>query len=294
MRYSRKWIAALAAGTVLAGGVAGGAALGSGSGGNGEGLPESLADALNARAGTSLTAGDVQAALKDVFKERLDDAVAAGRLTQAQADRLLQQFGQGALRDGLGPAFAGPWLGGPDVVKEDILSSAATALGLSESALQDQLESGKTLAQVAQDRGVSRDAVVAAIAKELQSANPDLSEAEAQRMAGDIVDRTPGRPHLELGFPGAKVDVLATAASALGISESALDGQLANGKTLVQVAQDRGVSRASLVAAIAKELQRANSDLSEADAQRMAGDIVDNTPPGPLYPPRGLVPFAGP
>src|SRR5262245_4957322 len=103
MRFRRRWIGAIAAGTVLAGGVAGGVALAGGSNGNGQSPAQSLADALNARAGTSLTAADVQAAFKDLFKERLDRAVSAGRLTQAQADELLQKFDQGALRDGIGP-----------------------------------------------------------------------------------------------------------------------------------------------------------------------------------------------
>jgi hypothetical protein len=295
MRHSRKWIAALAAGTVLAGGVAGGVAVAGGSGGSGQSFTESLADALNARAGTSLTAENVQAALKDLFKERLDSAVTDGRLTQAQADQLLRQFDQDGLRGGLGPGFGGPWLGGPDVVKADFLAPAASALGLSQDALRAQLQSGKTLAQVAEDRGVARDAVVAAIAKELQGANSGLTEAEAQRMAGDIVDNAPGSPELRLGFPGAKVDILSVAAKTLGVTESVLRDQLEGGKTLAQVAEDRGVARGAVVAAIAKELQSANSGLTEAEAQRMAGDIVDNTP-RPPHPPRGLVPapFYGP
>src|SRR5262249_14597805 len=154
MRYRRRWIAAIAAGAVLAGGVVGGVAVAEGS----------LADALNAEAGTSLTAADVQAALKDLFRERLDSAVAAGRLTQAEADQLLRQFDQGALRDDLGPVFDGSELGGPELVQADILSAAASVLGLSQDELRAQLQSGKTLAQVAQNRGVARDTVVAAIA----------------------------------------------------------------------------------------------------------------------------------
>jgi hypothetical protein len=65
---------------------------------------------------------------------------------------------------------------------------------VTESALRDHLAGGKTLAQVAQDHGVARDAIVAAIAEGLQSANSSLTDAEAQRMAGDIVDSAPP-PH---------------------------------------------------------------------------------------------------
>src|SRR5512140_1467361 len=83
----------------------------------------------------------LSAALKKALENRVDDAVAAGRLTKAQGDELKQRIESGdmPLFGGAGPGFDhhGP-LGG--------LDAAATYLRLTDAQLRTQLESGKSLA----------------------------------------------------------------------------------------------------------------------------------------------------
>jgi hypothetical protein len=149
-----------------------------------------LAEALNAREGTSLTAQDIQAAMKDVLKERLDEAVAAGRITQEQADRMLERADEGGL--GIGPPN-GPRMH-RHLAPPEVVGSAATALGLGEAALREQLEDGKSLAQVAKARGVAAAKVVAAVKSALQDAprGGRLTADRAQEIAERIVNAEPG------------------------------------------------------------------------------------------------------
>ncbi len=102
----------------------------------------------------------LSAALKKALENRVDAAVAAGRLTSAQGAELKQRIESGDLpifggpgRDGDGPGFGfghhDGHFGG--------LDAAAKYLGLSETELRSRLESGKSLAAVAkaEDKSVS-------------------------------------------------------------------------------------------------------------------------------------------
>jgi len=158
-----------------------------------------LAEALNTREGTDLTAEDIRAAMKDVLEERLDEAVAAGRITQEQADEMLERAGDRALH--LGP------LGGPahmhHLAPPEILESAAKALGLGEAALREQLEDGKSLAEVAKARGVAVSKVVTAVTSALQDSprGDGLTADRAEEIAKRIVNAEPGERRFRHGPP---------------------------------------------------------------------------------------------
>ena len=111
----------------------------------------------------------LSAALKKALEDRVDAAVAAGRITKAEGAALKQRiesndfplfalplFGPGFRHFGFGHhAFPG-------------LSAAASYLGLTESQLDSRLDSGKTLAQVAKDQGKAVDGLVAALKADLK------------------------------------------------------------------------------------------------------------------------------
>jgi hypothetical protein len=99
-------------------------------------------------------------ALKKALENRVDAAVAAGRLTKEQGDELKARIEAGDV-----PLLEVPGYGHGDGPHGHFLDldAAATYLGLTEEALHTQLESGKTLAQIAQDRGKSVNGLVDAI-----------------------------------------------------------------------------------------------------------------------------------
>jgi hypothetical protein len=132
-------------------------------------------------------------ALKKALANRVDAAVAAGELTQAQGDDLKARiaadefplFFAGGHHRGLGH--------GPD------LATSATYLGLSEAELRSQLESGKTLAQIAGDQGKSVDGLIQALVDaktaELEAAVAAgrLTEAQKQAILADLKERITDR-----------------------------------------------------------------------------------------------------
>lgn len=152
----------------------------------------------------------LSAALTKALEDRVDAAVAAGRLTKQQGDELKQRIESGDV-----PFFAGPGLdhrfgfGGPGMrVVHEGLDAAASYLGLTEAQLQGKLESGQTLAQVAKDHGKSVSGLEDALVKEAQvkldQAVKDgrLTKAQEQQMLsglkqhiGDLVNgKVPDRP----------------------------------------------------------------------------------------------------
>ena len=184
----KKFVSALAVGTLgLSGLVLAGPAL-------------TAVGAPNAAAAATAPVDRIKAALSGLVTDKT--------LTQAQADKVastLQSAGIG--RGGPGGGFGGPggFGGGHD------LSTAATALGMTEADLRTALESGKTLADVAKAKSVSVDTLIAALVKaekeqiaqavtdkKITQAQADERLADLTKLVTDRVNSTrptrPGRP----------------------------------------------------------------------------------------------------
>lgn len=138
-------------------------------------------------------------AIKGAFEDRLDAAVKAGHLTQAQADRLKKKVEA----NGGPPVFgAGPPIGGrfffrggpgrPGGPIHDGLDAAARYLGLTDAQLLGKLKSGKTLAEVAGDQNKSVDglksAIKASVKADLDRAVQDkrLTQTEESNILGKL------------------------------------------------------------------------------------------------------------
>ncbi len=193
----------------------------------------------------------------------------------------------------------------------DILATAATYLGKSESDLQSALASGKTLAQIADaTSGKSAsglvDALVSAQQARIQQAVKDghLTQSQADEITARLKDRItqlvngtfPQHRHLPFGGHGPGDDLQA-AATYLGISTTDLLTQLRSGKTLAQVADGTsGKSAGGLVdALVAHEsseldqsvkdgrLTRSQADQIEAGLKTRITALVDGTAPAPRF-----------
>lgn len=179
----------VAAGAIGAAGLAAGAIAATGGTTNDAG---DLADAINKRAGTSITADDVTGAYQDVLKAHLAEAVKAGRITQAQADEMLKraQAMPGLPPLGAGPGMRGDGHRGPHA---DVLGPVAKKLGLTEARLRARLEKGDTLAEIATAEGVSRADLIAAISAALKA--DGVPTARIADLAAHIADHADGPGH---------------------------------------------------------------------------------------------------
>jgi hypothetical protein len=225
-------------------------------------------------------------ALKQALKNRVDEAVKDGRLTQEEGARLKARIDAGeAPLFGLGP---GPGFDrhvvGPVLTK---FEAAADYLGMTQAQLREELESGKTLAQVARDKGKSVDRLVDALLAGAEQkldravASGQMTEAEKKEMLAGLRDRITdlvnGRFPAPPRFPRLLPDVHANpfhakfeaAADYLGMTEAQLRQALESGKTLAQVAKDRHKSVDGLVDAL---LARAEQKL---DAAVDAGEMTE-------------------
>jgi hypothetical protein len=168
MRKPSKRVAMIgAAVAVAAGGAVSGALAASGTFDPAAERQAFLNDAAG-RLGTTSTKLD--AALKAAAIDRVDAALAAGRITKAQADEMKAAITSGKLPLGVGPGLRdhGGMHGGM------FLDAAATYLGLTGDQLRTQLESGKSLADVAKAQGKSVDGLKQAI---LSDAKAKLDQA---------------------------------------------------------------------------------------------------------------------
>jgi hypothetical protein len=158
-----------------------------------------------------VSSDQLDSAIAGALSDRLDAAVKAGRLTREQADAIekhkkqeggLPFLGPGI---GIGPGkFAGPgpgrfpgpgkFLGGPPPPEAIMagIETAAKYLGLTEAQLHEQMESGKSLAQLADDRNKPVDglenAIKDAARSKLDAAVSDkrLSKAQEQQILDEL------------------------------------------------------------------------------------------------------------
>lgn len=146
-------------------------------------------------------------ALKQALKNRVDAAVAAGRLPKEEGDELKERIDANDF-----PLFGGLHGGPGHFAHFADLEAASSYLGLSRAELREQLVSGKSLAQIARARDKSVDGLVQALvdsAKErlddavdkgrLTSAERDEILADLKVRFTELVNRTFG-PRPGFGF----------------------------------------------------------------------------------------------
>ncbi len=134
-------------------------------------------------------------ALEKALENRVDAAVADGRLTKEQGDALKQRIESGDV-----PLFLGPALGEHGRLGHFAdLDAAASYLGLTEAELRTQLVAGKTLAQVATAEGKSVDGLIDALVSATKEHLDDavaagrLTQAQEDQLLGDLKQRITDR-----------------------------------------------------------------------------------------------------
>ena len=154
-------------------------------------------------------------ALKQALKNRIDEAVDAGALTADEGQRLKARIDAGEYPFLFGPGLHGRdlGLGGDDLRRggferhTDFLDVAATYLGMSEDELREALD-GKTLAEIAKDKGKTTSGLVAALVaaeeKKIDEAvaSGRITKAQATEIKARLQDRMQALVDGELHGPG--------------------------------------------------------------------------------------------
>jgi urease accessory protein UreF len=245
----------------------------------------------------NVTPQQLNNAIKGATEDRIQAAVKAGKLTQAQADQIKKKIEAAPA----GVPFVGPGLvmggprfgfrfGGPGGPISDGISAASKYLGLTDQQLMDKLSSGKSLADVAGEQNKSVDGLKSAITDSVKS-NLDsavkagkLTQAQENKLLSDLTNRLdtlvnrkglgPG-PGFGIGGqvmragPGLLLKSgLDSAAKYLGLSDQQLVQKLASGKSLADVAGEQNKSVDGLKSAITGSVK------SNLDSAVKAGKIT--------------------
>ncbi len=123
---------------------------------------------------------ELKTAIQDTRTEMIDEAVAAGKLTEEQGERLKERAEEGGFlfpprhregrfRDGHG--FCHRAAG-------HVLEAAAEVLDMPKDELKEQLEDGKSLAEVAEAQGMSVDDFKAGLLDEVKATLDTLVDEE--------------------------------------------------------------------------------------------------------------------
>lgn len=174
---------------------------------------EAYHNALAARLGISVD--QLREAMKQAQIDTVNQAVTEGRLTREQADRMIQAIESGQ-RPGPGAGPQGPRRGphgpgqgqrGPGGPGGPMAGQAvADVLGMTPEQLRTEHQAGKSLAQIAQEKGVSRDDLKAKLleahktridaavaAGQMTAEQGQQALARATANVDRMIDATPGQ-----------------------------------------------------------------------------------------------------
>ena len=173
--------------------------------------------------------------------------------------------------------FGGPGgpRGGGGILGADVLTPAATFLGVSLSTLEADLKGGKTLAQEATAKGKTASALIDALVAsektvlDAQNSAGWLTDAQETSVLAHLKDAITNLVNNGPPVPGTDhVGPLDAAATYLGMTVSDLQAALKSGKTLADEAAAKGKTVDGLVQALLAPLK------TELDKRVTAGDIT--------------------
>jgi lambda repressor-like predicted transcriptional regulator len=260
-------------------------------------------------------------AIEDATIARIDAAVDAGDLSKEEADALKDRVRSSEV-PAIVPSLPGPVprfgkFGHPEVFAPglfpgtDLIETAADYLDMDRADIGEALRDGKSLAELARDRGKSVDGLKeelrAAIREDADQAVEDgvLTKQQADRLvkklsgAVDGLVEKGGDPGLEFGFPPPEfgpappappragvfpafpvIDLMETAADYLDMEAADVRRALREGKSLAELARDEGKSvdglKEALRDAIRKDADQAVEDgvLTERQADRIVEKLA--------------------
>lgn len=169
----------------------------------------------------------------------------------------------------------------------DLFGAVADLLGLSPLEIGERLRGGERLAAIAEERGVDRAELTAAVEETISGLLDRATDAgrltELQReelgkvvavQVDDLVERTPGR----MG-DGRTRALVGEMADVLGLRAPELITRLHDGESLAEIAADAGVQRSDVVAVLERmvdeRLDSAVTGAGRTDDERAAlGEMV--------------------
>ncbi len=144
----------------------------------------------------------------------------------------------------------------------DLLTAAATYIGIPVADIRTQLAAGKSLTEVATANGKTRDGLVAALVAAEQTSIGTFVDQKGIAGPGGSASRGPGGPG-GMGGPGfgrgfdLQGDPLAAAATFLGTTTADLRTKIQGGQTLAAVATASGKTRDALIQALVNDAKAA-------------------------------------
>ncbi len=164
----------------------------------------------------------------------LTGGVAAAALAPGTADAVITQLPGGIAIFASNSPFGSP----------NTLATAATYIGITEADLRAELQTGKTLAEVAVAHGKTRDGLIAALSAEATKQITTAVDQPGTNFSGPGGRGGPGGPRAYL------MNDEAAAAAYIGTTETDLRTKQQAGQTLAQIATAAGKTRDGLIAAM--------------------------------------------
>ncbi|MCY9664463.1 hypothetical protein M5X11_05780 [Paenibacillus alginolyticus] len=253
------------------------------------------------------------------FLQKLVDAetasitadVTAGKLTQAQADKILNGLSDQLSKRIDSKGFKGGFPGGDrDGMgrghESNLVEQTATILSVDQSVVKDALKAGKTLSAFAVEKGLTEaDYVAKLVAAETTAINAEvtagkLTQVQADKMLSGLSDRLTkqvqstrpegdreGKGGRHGGPGGGQFGNPEVLTQILGITQDELKTELKAGKSIVDIATAKGISEDDLISkikdgmtdSIKKHVEQKGTDRKRPESAPSANTTAPTTTP---------------
>jgi hypothetical protein len=164
----------------------------------------------------------------------------------------------------------------------------AKALGITTTELQTSMQSGKSIAAIAKEKGVDVNKVIAANVAEETAEHPELTAAQVTQQVTDRINGVaptggpggPGGMGGRMGGPGGGMGAHTdTIAKALGITTTELQTAMQSGKSIAAIAKEKGVDVNKVIAAYVAEETAEHPELTAAQVTQQVTDRINGVAP---------------